>query len=98
MMIWGSYKVYKSVLNGGGISFRGGWLYGAKPLNTTTFVQLKWKVQISHDFLVEMLLLVVWSNCPNQFLFGPKLTELYNSEFSTWPDDVVQPKYSNIIM
>ena len=24
---------------------------GVKPLNTTTFVQLKWKVQISHDFL-----------------------------------------------
>jgi len=26
-MIWGSYKVYKSVSNGGGVSFRGGWLY-----------------------------------------------------------------------
>jgi len=26
-MIWGSYKVYKSVSNRGGVSFRGGWLY-----------------------------------------------------------------------
>ena len=27
--------------------------------------------------LVETLLLVVWSNCPNRFLFGPKLTKLF---------------------
>ena len=47
--------------------------------------------------LVEMLLLMVWSNFPNQFLFGPKLIELYNFGIYIWPDYIMQPKYSNII-
>jgi len=34
-MIWGSYKVYKSVSNGGGVSFRGGWLYYVQMKNAT---------------------------------------------------------------
>ena len=46
--------------------------------------------------LGEILLLVVWLNCPNRLLFGPKLTELYNLEFPFGP---MMPSYiPNIVI